>query len=149
MRTLILLLICLTAGCGLTPDPDIEVASVELLDTSPEGARLRIVLAVTNTINEPVELESMSYRLKIDQVDPFEVEDQPSATLPSGGTQRLDLYAAVPTAAGNDLIGRDYRVSGTLTYDPPGDLRVVLTETGVPLPWVGFAGRGAVVAGNE
>jgi len=63
------------------------------------------------------------------------------ATIPANGVQTVTLPAALAT---DTVEAGDYQVRGTLVYEPPGEIRKLLTEYGVPLPSASFKAQGAL-----
>lgn len=130
--------------------PEASVVDASVVEQTAEGARVVIRVAVTNPNNVPLPLVSSSYTLDVNGTS-YAFTQPPNHTLPrrenSGGKQTLELYAALPTN-GQNLTGAGYRVNGSVTYQPPGEIRKVLTDSYVPLPWVSFNGEGTLGAGE-
>ena len=143
------------AGCGTTASPiDAEprarVVAVRETAATPQGFRVLATVEATNP--GPVELpvRSADIRLTIEGVGTFTTLAEPAVALPPEGRVTFDVAAAyprtgkasrVPTATGRAWDGRI-----ALTVEPPGEIRAILTESGVPLPTVTASGRGRVGA---
>lgn len=133
------------AGCeklGFTPTiydtPDAVVTAVELTEVSPQGASARIVIDLTNTNDEPMPLKIARYRLTLGG-GAYSGNTHANATVPARGGVRLTLTGAVPGAPGDT-----YDVSGAIEYQPPGEVRELLTDFNYPLPTIPLRGAGQV-----
>jgi hypothetical protein len=144
-RPVLLLLVALVAvGCAAEPRAD--VAAVRLAEHTPLGSRLEIVIELTNPTGDPLPLRGTAGSIEIAHVGRYAFEDEANRTLPArhaGGRQTVVVPLAVAVQA-EVLAGADYAVRGQMTYEPPTRLRTVLTESGVPLPKVEFAGQGRI-----
>jgi len=130
-------------GCLGTPSPRAEVVGVDVADVSGDGTRVIVRVAVTNESDEELPLPKAEYTVSVEGVETFSYTAVPTTVVPigEGSTSMMELPAAF---AGGDLTGREYRVSGSLTYTPPGDLRRLATDYRVPLPITLFSGRGVL-----
>ena len=162
MRIVVCLLIlgmvlAILQGCGLDR-PRAEVRGVSATDRSQEGLRLEIVVDLENTGDEILPLVASQYTVTIDQVGSYESSDRLIRTLPAAneletgrgdatatprqpGRQVIQLPVALPWD-GRDVAGLTYRVEGTVSYRPPGEIRALLSEAKLPLPLVYFNGSG-------
>lgn len=149
MKQLALLLLASGAagltGCeklSLTPTlydtPDAAVAAVELVEVSPQGASARIVIDLTNTNDEPMPLKLARYRLSLGGAS-YAGNTRANVTVPADGGVTLTLTGAVAGAPGDT-----YDVSGAIEYQPPGEIRELLTDFNYPLPTINFRGTGVV-----
>ncbi len=137
-------------GCHLA-DPGARVLGVEVTQQSPQGVRLDVVVELENPSDEPLPLVESEYTLTIDSVGEFESADRPHRTMPTArrgdngepGRQviRLPVAYAMP---GHSPLGMTYRVEGSVSYRPPGEIRALLSEAKLPLPTVTFNGSGLV-----
>ncbi len=132
-------------GCeklSLTPTiystPDAVVTAVELLEVSPEGASARIVVDLKNKNDEPMPLKLARYRLSLGG-EAYTGNTKANATVPARGALTLALTGAVAGAP-----GAAYDVSGSIEYQPPGEIRELMTDFKVPLPTINFSGAGQV-----
>jgi hypothetical protein len=137
-------------GCALrlprwhhVTKPSAQVTSVRLDDQSEQGARVIITVALSNPNDLSLPLIRSAYTVKLGDLPAATFHEDPLKALPRTGPQTVELAAAVPTN-GASVAGMDYRVSGSITYEPPGEVRQVLTESGVPLPTVGFSSSGSL-----
>ncbi|MHB1157873.1 MAG: hypothetical protein ACYC26_13680 [Phycisphaerales bacterium] len=135
---------CLLTGCGdklLVATPTVTLDGVEIVDRTPEGARALIHLTLTNDGDVPLPLTDANYSLTLANAT-YSGGTNPNATLPAKGSQSITLPAAVAGSPADVPNGCSYTLSGSLHYEPPGQIRQVLTDIGVPLPSVGFNGNG-------
>ena len=123
--------------------PATRVVGIEVLEQTDEGMRLAVTVELTNTNDVALPLVSADYHVQLEGLDGSRFEDEPHRTVPARGTQQVRLTAALPTGGG-DLSGAGYAVRGSITYQPPGELREVLTGSYVPLPSTQFSGRGVL-----
>ncbi|MEQ9453332.1 MAG: LEA type 2 family protein [Phycisphaeraceae bacterium] len=142
---MVLVVLCPVLGGCLAPRPGVEVARVDVIDESSEGVSFRVLVAMENPWNEPVTIGTASLTVSVEGVSRFSDTDVPPVSLPAGGVQTIELRAALPGSLAS-LAGRAMTARGEVTYTPPGDLRVILTETGVPLPRADFSWSGEVPA---
>jgi hypothetical protein len=83
------------------------------------------------------------YRVRLGEVE-YKGDTHPNATIPAHGSQRLTLPFAVSGRPGDA-----YRVTGSITYRPPGEIRQLLTDIGIPLPWITINATGQVTGEPE
>jgi LEA14-like dessication related protein len=119
--------------------PTAQVVEVKILETSPQAVRVAVTVEMTNRDEVPLPLTIADYYVDLPGTKTYRSSQRPLATIPANGTQQFQLTAAVPTAGEAPAT---YRVGGTIEYEPPGEIRMLLTESGVPLPRVGFQGTG-------
>lgn len=130
-----------TGGCravarlrGIQP-PEAEVTGVHVLEQTEEGARVRVQVKLTNPNDVPLPVVASDYHMTLAEAGSFKFVDRPGRTLPAESSGSVELMAAFETG-GADVSGRSYRVTGWLFYEPPGQLRRLLTESSIPLPRV-------------
>ena len=137
-----------TSGCaGLSrmrgphiDSPTIEVGEVRLVDQTAEGARVQLTVVLVNPNPTALPLVTNAYRVTV-AGKTFAFTESVRRTLPAQGRQTLTLSAAFAT--GNaDMAGAAYRVTGSVEYHPPGQLRRIMYDSGVPRPTVGYATSG-------
>jgi hypothetical protein len=119
--------------------PVAEVKDVAIASQSSDGTTVRITVELRNPGDLALPLPEASYTLAIDGQSSYSFRDRPNRTLPAGGTQTVDLIAAVPVQV---AAAAGYQVTGTIRYEPPGEIRTILTESYVPLPGSSFSSRG-------
>lgn len=130
------------AESGDLETPTAALVSASQTARSDEGSRLVAAVDVTNPNQVALPVIEVFYTVKVDGVGEFSFTQTGDSTLYKGGTQRLLLPSAFKTT--KDLSGATYSVDGWLSYQPPGEVRKLLTDTGWPLPRVWFSGSGRV-----
>ena len=96
---------------------------------------MRVTVELQNPNNVPLPLRRAQYTVEVAGAEPFSFRDQPARTLPASGRQTVELAAVFP----GDATGATCHVSGWITYEPPGEIRKLLTESGIPLPNADFS----------
>ena len=136
------------AGCAVLPQnwrvlkrPVVTGISVALVEQTDQGARLVANVELSNFNETALPLVWCQYRITVDGGDTFAMADELHRTLLARGTQIVQLPAAMAAAA-LDLAGASYTIKGAITYEPPGAIRKVLTESKIPLPAVHFQSSG-------
>lgn len=141
-------------GCafddGLAP-PSASVESVRVIEQTTEGSRLEVLIRMENPNLTSLPLPSVTFTLNLQGIGTFAFTDTPHVTLPAKrndgehgpGIQFLRLPAAIATK-GKDAHGAAYRVNGSIIYEPPGEIRKLLTDSNVPLPTMNFSKSGTV-----
>lgn len=135
-------------GCDGLQKPEARVTRVALAERTPEGLRVEMTVAVVNPNDTPLPVRWADYAVEVDEVGAFAFEGMPAVTLPPNGTQTFTLAAAFADGEA-PVVGRAYRVSGAVGYEPPGEVRELFTQYGVPLPAVEFGARGELEASLE
>lgn len=133
------------AGCRADGEalqqPVSSVSDVWIEDQTPRGVRLMIRVDVENPNDIPLPVTKADYALTVKDLGTFEFADQPPVALPPRGKQTIELAAAFGDGE-RPVAGHAYKVSGDVTYEPPGEIRKLLTEYRVPLPSTPFSKRG-------
>ncbi|MEM1107220.1 MAG: hypothetical protein AAGH99_00840 [Planctomycetota bacterium] len=138
------LLVCLgLSGCITALPPKVEVVSAEVTEVSEQGVRLEVALALSNPNEIAVPLPEASYTVSVQGTNDYAYVDLPARVLGPKGQQTIRLPAAFETN-GEDVKGRIWDITGSVTYDPKNFLRSFLTQSGVPLPLVLFSGKGVL-----
>lgn len=130
-------------GCAGLETPTIEVVNVRVAEQTGEATRIEALVELTNPNDTPLPLTSASYTISAGNAGSVSLDDRPNRTLPALGKQTVLLPASLRTN-GASLKGAPCTVSGSITYEPPGEVRKILTESGIPLPWVDFSKSGRV-----
>lgn len=146
------------AGGGLA-EPAARVADVVLASQTHEGARLETVVELENPNRTPVPLVEAEYTVSLQGVGNYTAREWLHRTIPaagqgegeegSPGRQVVRLPVAIANTGWGDLAGAEYRVEGSVSYRPVGEVRQLLTEMRVPLPSVRFEGSGRVERGDR
>lgn len=116
--------------------PKTEVEALELLAASPAATTGRLVVKLTNPNDVPLPLPLARYTVTLGGVT-YATDTVPNATVPANGEQRIVLPVVFENPA-----GPSYSASGSVTYVPPGEIRMLLTDLGIPLPSARFKGAG-------
>ena len=151
---LLALLAFVTAGCRMAdkfkvesvPKPKAQVAAVRLTEHTGEGMRIEITVELTNKCDVALPLVASDYTVGLGGRRSVAFTNAPNRTLPAGGTQTVTLPAVVAIAQagtgdsvdGLGAAGAPVTIAGSITYEPPGEIRLLLTESKVPLPSVSF-----------
>jgi hypothetical protein len=142
------LLLCV-GGCSINggiESPVAEVVSAKVVQQTGDGVRVEVTVLLTQSNKVPLPLPKASADITVGNNGSREIKDDPHRTLPVGGDQGTGkqlvvLPIAFPASAGV-APGASYNISGSITFEPPGEVRRVLTESGVPLPTAGFSKSG-------
>ncbi|MEX0774405.1 MAG: hypothetical protein WD042_01700 [Phycisphaeraceae bacterium] len=134
----------LVGGCSVfsgVSAPLVKIDAVRLVEQTEQGARVEVDLLLENPNDVAIPLKYTSYSVRVAPGGTYRYGDESNRTLPAKGTQMLTLPAAFATG-GASLSGARFKVDGDMTYEPPGVLRKALTDSGIPLPSVGFSRAG-------
>ncbi len=124
---------------GIEP-PTLKVGKVHVVDHTPEGVRVQLTVVLGNPNPVAIPLVTNSYRVTV-AGKTFAFVDAVKRTLPARGHQRVTLSAALATGS-TDMSGVACRVTGVVEYRPPGQLRRILTDSGMSLPNVVYSTSG-------
>ena len=153
MLSISLLIALLTfGGCvSSISSPTAEVKSISLVDQSAQGAKVQVVVELKNDNTVPLPLVECGYSVTLDGIGTFSFVDKPNKAIPArradinaGPASQMITLIAVFATAGSEVKGAACRVSGSVVYEPPGEVRKVMTESSVPLPRVSFSGEGKI-----
>jgi LEA14-like dessication related protein len=126
-------------GCRTVTDPETRVLSATLAEETEEGARVVVTVELVSKNKVALPLTDVHYEGTVSKVGDYSGKDRPNRTIPIKGRQTIEIPYVFKT---DELVsGRDMSVSGDITYEPPGQIRKLLTESGVPLPSTAFYGR--------
>lgn len=148
----VVLLVLGLIGCAPTRPPTIRVGAARVLDSTDAGVQLAVDLVLENPNDFPLPLTRVAYRIEAPDaaLAEYAADGLPARTVPARGLQTLTVTAGM---AGDPArwkpqaqAGHAWRVRGEVTYAADRGLRSFLTETGVPLPTVGFGGEGRFAA---
>lgn len=141
-------------GCKINDGiatPTATVEGVRVVRQSEDGASLQVTVRMENPNTVALPLKNANFTLVLTGIGEFSFIDTPHVTLPAKrtdgdfgpGLQFLNLAAAIATE-GKDTQGAAYRVRGSIIYEPPGEIRRLLTESSVPLPAMNFSQSGTL-----
>ncbi len=142
MRVVFPSLLSLLLLTGCVSSPSAKVTDVVVEERTSQGTRLVVIVELTNPNATALPLPKADYEVSVDGAGSFSFQVIPDATLPGKGVQTIRFPAAL--AGGRSLAGRSYNVSGSIFYEPPGEVRRLLTEYRVPLPSAGFSKSGTL-----
>lgn len=139
------------AGCETVVGPEAAVVEAVVTQQTDEGARVELVLEMENPNTVPLPVERSRYTVSLEGVGQGVFRERHYVAIPAAegngkavpGRQRVVLPVVFAGPIG-ELAGRRYRVRGTLAYEPPGEIRKLLTESHFPLPVAVFHGQGQV-----
>ncbi|MEM6552247.1 MAG: hypothetical protein AAF750_08985 [Planctomycetota bacterium] len=118
--------------------PSATVTGAYVTATGPDAASVNIVLALENPQAVELPVRFGDLRLRTGAGTTPTIETRPHVTMPPKGIATVTLQG-VAKHNGQGLVGQPLTVTGSLTYEPPGELRQMLTDTGFPLPDIGFS----------
>lgn len=130
-------------GCAGGGEPTVDVQRAVVADRTVEGARVEVTLQIDNPTDHALPVRAVDYRITVAEAGTFAMTDQPAIALPPNGQQTLILPAAFANGD-TDWVGRRVDVTGSLHYQPPGQIRELLTEYRFPLPSASFSATGAL-----
>lgn len=141
----------LTGCSGLqgVASPTVEVVDAQVVEQTAQGARVVVLLRVSNPNTEELPMPRVTCDLDIVGGGRFTFTDVPYATVPGAGNdddaQPGTQVISVPAGLlGSAVAGKRYTVRGTVVFEPEGQLRRVFTDTGLPLPRSSFSGEGVL-----
>jgi LEA14-like dessication related protein len=136
------------AGCAGFRAPRIEVLDATVVEVTDEAMRVDIALDLSNPNAEPLELREITYAFTIDGTRTFSGKRSAQATLPSTGTNRLNIPAVVRwDRTGWEETRPDtsnWSVNGSVVYLVPSPLAEILLDINVRKPRAPFRGTGTV-----
>lgn len=152
----LLLLVLSLSACGLGASmkrmgqrmterfasPQVEISSVRIDKQTLSGARFLIDLELTNPNDKPLPLLETTYTVRVGD-ESFHFVQETHRALPASGRQTITVSAAIATDGGK-LTGRDYQLTGDISYDTPTGMRAAGHLTWMPRPVVRFAGTGTL-----
>lgn len=132
---------CVSCAKKKHPDPKLwniqsptaTVVSVKVTEQTDAGFRVEAVVELVNENRVPLPLLDIHYTIEIDKIGSFSIEDDANRTVPAYGKQQITLPASFAWK-GPAPAGAAWTVTGRVKYDPPGELRQIMTETKIPLP---------------
>ncbi len=144
MAWLVVCSLAVLTGCSSNLKPvTTRVDSVTVDERTEQGVRVLVTVIAENPNDVALPIVRARYEVDLAGAEAFAFTELAKATLPAHGTQTITLPAAFATEGGG-AAGQSYKVKGQLTYEPPGEIRKLLTEYGVPLPSASFKDDGAL-----
>jgi len=121
--------------------PDTRVLAVDVVEQTDAGFRVVATVELTNENRVALPLVETRYEITVGQAGTLSLVQPAGRTLPAHGKQTLTLPASFAWN-GPAPAGAPWTVKGRVSYRPPGELRQVMTETNIPLPWADFQEQG-------
>ncbi|MBI1370235.1 MAG: hypothetical protein GC162_16495 [Planctomycetes bacterium] len=121
-------------------DPTTDIASVNLVDASEKAGKYDITITLVNPNNFELPMTFATYSLTVGERT-YEGSAIPNTTLPALSQIQFTVPAVLegPAAA-----GQNFTAEGTITLNPPGQIRQLIYELGIPMPTAHFDGQGTV-----
>jgi len=116
--------------------PTAEVEALELTAVSPAATTGNLIVKLTNPNDTPLPLPMARYAVTLGETT-YRTDTVPNAALPALGAQRVVLPVVFDGGA-----GEAFTATGSIAYVPPGEIRVLMADLGIPLPTVNFRGSG-------
>lgn len=148
-----LLLCCilaLTGGCrgnktkgesGEVKSPTARLVGAKLMSTTEHGSRIDVMVELENPNALPLPLIETRYSFTAAGDAASRGRDNPNRTLPANRKQMVTVPIAVSKVV---EAGAAFSIEGSIDYEPPGEVRKLLTESKIPLPRVSFRGEGVI-----
>lgn len=141
------------SACALTtltlgacaPTPKLDVVSATVTDASDEAVVVSFVLTASNTYEEGLPLQDITYTATIGSQSVRMVRS-PEATLRAAGQQSFVIPAAltIPRSARESMKQVPWTLSATARYTEPGAIPRTLYDWGVRQPWTSTSGSGTI-----
>lgn len=132
-------------GCTWYDAPEMVLADdgVVLMEETDEGRVYAVTLEASNGNDVELPLRRVEYRASLRDaegvVETFRYLRSAEVTLPAGRSMRVTIPVVhTAEAVGGLGEGAELAISGTITYQTPGQFAEVLFDTGVRVPSVGF-----------
>ncbi len=131
------------AACA--PTPKIDVVSATVTDASDEAVVVSFVLTASNTYEEGLPLQDITYTATVGSQSVRMVRS-PEATLRAAGQQSFVIPAAltIPRSARESLKQVPWTLSATARYTEPGAIPRTLYDWGVRQPSANASGSGTI-----
>lgn len=165
MRPRPLLCVCLLAivsvmasGCGIprtvaraategfVEEPEVEIVDLSVARRTGEGVAFAVTVELTNRNQVALPVAEVLLSLEVEGLGAFRAPSPPRVSMPPEGSVTMVLRVSLPAPVPSDasLAGRAYRCAVSTRYVPPGELRQIGTESGLPLPVSHSAIRGTL-----
>lgn len=132
-------------GCSVYrkfKSPDLKAMVVEKVDVklagqSSEAAKLDVTLTINNPNGTALPLVKTDMTVSIGSLGQASTQYLLHRTVPANGTQTITIPVVILTSE-QITAGTSFSAKGVVSYEPPGELRKLMTESNVPLPAVVF-----------
>ncbi|HAI13188.1 MAG TPA: hypothetical protein DCM28_15880 [Phycisphaerales bacterium] len=115
----------------------VESAQVKLVKQSDEAAQFEVILTITNPNTTPLPLVESTLMLDIDGHGTASTNYLLHRTAPALLSQTVIIPVVIVTSE-QVSAGTSWSTKGSITYQPPGEFRKLLTDSNVPLPSAAF-----------
>ena len=129
--------------------PGTAVAAVRLVESGPRAARYDIDVSIYNPNDVPLPMTFAEYELTVDGAT-YRSDALPRATAPA--LRRITISLPAVLVWDDDVsppAGGTYEASGRIIMTPPGEVRRLLYEIGLPKPRMKFTGQGEITPAME
>jgi hypothetical protein len=141
-------------GCSTYRQPAIQVQDARVTEQSDEAIAIGFELLVENPIKEPLKLLDLDYRLWVDGREVHGGRRSAESTLGGSSKHTITIPAVAPF---NELDWTSAslpsevtcRIEGTVTYLTPGEIALILFESGVWRPSSGFSHKARIRITDE
>lgn len=113
---------------------DVEV---KLVEQSDEAARFDVTLTIRNPNTTPLPLGVADIALEVQDHGRASTRYLLHRTVPANAEQTVTVPVVIVTNTPVSA-GTQYGTRGTVSYQPPGEFRKIMTDSKVPLPTVLF-----------
>jgi LEA14-like dessication related protein len=119
----------------------VQKVEVKLVEQSAEAAKFDVILTLANPNTTPLPLVKADLSLNVTGHGSGSTEYLLHRTVPANGTQIVTVPVLIVTTQ-QVTAGTAYATKGTATYEPPGEIRKLMTDSNVPLPAATFDAQG-------
>lgn len=115
----------------------VETADVKLVKQSDETAQFQVTLTISNPNDTALPLIESNLALSVTGHGTASTNYLLHRTAPANLVQTVTVPVVIVTHE-QVTTGTSYSTKGTITYQPPGEIRKLLTDSKVPLPSATF-----------
>lgn len=139
----------LLPACTTLAPPAVNVTGVRVDEQTPDGARLIVTLHMANPNRTPLPLEQVKLDLAVEGHGVRTYRMPANCVLPYQGQGIVEVPASLPLDGPVNLASTSYRARGEVAYVPPGEIRKLMTDGGIPLPTSSFRRDGTLQADSQ
>ena len=115
----------------------IKTVEVKLVEQSDEAARFDVTITIANPNTTPLPLGVATVDLEVQDHGKASTRYLLHRTVPANAEQTATVPVVIVTKTPVSA-GTQYGSRGTVSYQPPGEFRKIMTDSKVPLPTVTF-----------
>ena len=115
----------------------IQSVEVKLVEQSDEAARFDVTITIANPNTTPLPLGVATVDLEVQDHGKASTRYLLHRTVPANAEQTATVPVVIVTKTPVSA-GTQYGSRGTVSYQPPGEFRKIMTDSKVPLPTVTF-----------